>query len=174
MLTKWGTTRRRSDEWRCTRRATPCRPLAGRDVKLASVLRRAGTLGLVAHGDVDERFLRTPSEARDLMAIALAGRAAEIQEFGEASSGIAGDLATATEIAAQLVGTLGASDSLLSLQSASVAGADNLVAKVLHDPHTRAKADALMHGAAGRAAVRCSSIGEPCWHWPTRCASTTS
>ena len=126
--------------------------LAGRDVKLASVLRRAGTLGLVAHGDVDERFLRTPSEARDLMAIALAGRAAEIQEFGEASSGIAGDLATATEIAAQLVGTLGASDSLLSLQSASVAGSDNLVAKVLHDPHTRAKADALMHGAAGRAA----------------------
>ena len=86
------------------------------------------------------------------MAIALAGRAAEIQEFGEASSGIAGDLATATEIAAQLVGTLGASDSLLSLQSASVAGADNLVVKVLHDPHTRAKADALMHGAAGRAA----------------------
>lgn len=57
--------------------------LVGRDVKLASILRRSGSLGLVAHGDVEERYLRTPSEAHDLMAIAMAGRAAEIQEFGE-------------------------------------------------------------------------------------------
>ncbi|MGB8859181.1 MAG: AAA family ATPase [Ilumatobacteraceae bacterium] len=126
--------------------------LAGRDVKLASVLRRSGTLGMVAHGDVDERFLRTPSEARDLMSIALAGRAAEIQEFGEASSGIADDLATATDIAAQLVGMLGAGDSLLSLQAAHIPGADNLVAKVLHDPQARSKADELLHAAADRSA----------------------
>jgi ATP-dependent Zn protease len=126
--------------------------LVGRDVKMASVLRRAGTVGMVAHGDVDERFLRTLSEARDLMAIALAGRAAEIQEFGEASSGIADDLAAATDIAAQLVGTLGAGDSLFSLAAANIAGADNLVAKVLRDPRARSRADQLLHAAADCAA----------------------
>ncbi|MCB0954787.1 MAG: AAA family ATPase [Ilumatobacteraceae bacterium] len=126
--------------------------LAGRDVKLASILRRSGSLGLVAHGDVEERFLRTPTEATDLMAVALAGRAAEIQEFGEASSGIASDLQVATNIAAQLVGMLGAGGSLLSLEAASLAGAGNLVAKVLHDDKSREKADEFMSIAADRAA----------------------
>lgn len=126
--------------------------LSGRDVKLASILRRSGSLGLVAHGEVDERYLKTPTEATDLMAVALAGRAAEIQEFGEASSGIASDLQVATAIAAQLVGMLGAGGSLLSLEAAQLAGAGNLVAKVLHDEKTRAKADDLMNRAADRAA----------------------
>ncbi len=126
--------------------------LSGRDVKLASILRRSGSLGLVAHGDIEERFLKTPAEAADLMAVALAGRAAEIQEFGEASSGIASDLAVATTIAAQLVGMLGAGGSLLSLEAAHLAGAGNLVAKVLHDERSRAKADELMDRAADRAA----------------------
>ena len=126
--------------------------LTGRDVKLASILRRAGSLGLVAHGEVEERFLRTPSEAADLMVIALAGRAAEIQEFGEAASGIANDLAAATNIAAQQVGVLGAGGSLLSLDVAQVADADNLVARVLGDARARAAADQLLHAAADRAA----------------------
>lgn len=126
--------------------------LAGRDVKLASVLRRSGSLGIVAHGDVDERFLRTPSESRDLMAIALAGRAAEIQELGEASGGVAADLATATELAAELVGVLGTGSSLLSLHAARMEGADNLVAKVMRDERARASADELLHAAADRAA----------------------
>lgn len=126
--------------------------LMGRDVKLASILRRAGTLGLVAHGEVEEHYLKTPSEAHELMAIALAGRAAEIQEFGEASSGIASDLAAATNIASQLVGMLGAGDSLLSLDAAHVQGAGNLVAKVLHDEKSRSKADELMKKAYDRAA----------------------
>ena len=82
--------------------------LTRRDVKVASILRRSSALGLVAHGDSEERFLKTPSEARDLIAVALAGRAAEEQEYGEASSGISSDLAAATTIAAQLVGQLGA------------------------------------------------------------------
>ena len=126
--------------------------LAGRDVKLASILRRSGSLGLVAHGDVDERYLRTPTEAHQLMVIAMGGRAAEIQEFGEASSGIASDLQAATIIAAQLVGMLGASSSLLSLDAAEMTGAHNLVAKVLHDAVAREKADQLMNAAADRAA----------------------
>lgn len=126
--------------------------LVGRDVKLASVLRRSGSLGMVAHGDVDERFLRTPSETRDLMAIAMAGRAAEIQELGEASGGVAADLATATELAAELVGVIGAGNSLLSLHAVQVEGADNMVAKVMRDAPARAAADEMLHAAADRAA----------------------
>ena len=126
--------------------------LAGRDVKLASILRRSGSIGLVAHDEVDERFLQTTSEARDIMMVALAGRAAEIQEFGEASSGVANDLHTATTIAAELVGRLGASDSLLSLDAAHSSPGDNLVAKVFQNTTARAKADELMNAAADRAA----------------------
>jgi cell division protease FtsH len=126
--------------------------LNGRDVKIASILRRSGSLGLVAHGEVEEKYLRTPQEATDLMAVALAGRAAEIQEFGEASSGIASDLAAATNMAAQLVGMLGAGGSLLSLEAAHVPGAGNLVAKVFHDERARARADEYMNTAADRAA----------------------
>lgn len=126
--------------------------LAGRDVKLASILRRSGSIGLVTHDEVDERYMQTPSEARDVMMVALAGRAAEIQEFGEASSGVANDLHTATTIAAELVGMLGASDSLLSLDAAQSSPGGNLVAKVFQDSNARAKAEELVNTAADRAA----------------------
>jgi cell division protease FtsH len=126
--------------------------LTGRDIHLASILRRNGALGLVAHGDVDERFLRTPTELSELIAVAMAGRAAEIQEYGEASSGIASDLASATTLAATMVGMLGTGDSLLSLDAAHIPGAGNLVAKVLSDEHSREQADAVVKRAADRAA----------------------
>jgi len=125
--------------------------LVGRDVKLASILRRSGALGLVSHGDAVERHLKTPTEGGDLIAVALAGRAAEAQELGEASSGIASDLAAATTIACQLVGALGAGDSLLSLEAAAMPGGGNLVAKVLADEPSRTKAEAILAAAADRA-----------------------
>jgi len=126
--------------------------LTRRDVKVASILRRSSALGLVAHGDSEERFLKTPSEARDQIAVALAGRAAEEQEYGEASSGISSDLAAATTIAAQLVGQLGQGPGLLSLEAASMPTATNLVAKVLSDEPSREAAEALMREGADRAA----------------------
>jgi len=126
--------------------------LTRRDVKVASILRRSSALGLVAHGDSEERFLKTPSDARDLIAVALAGRAAEEQEYGEASSGISSDLAAATTIAAQLVGQLGHGPGLLSLEAASMPTATNLVAKVLSDEPSREAAEALMREGADRAA----------------------
>ena len=124
--------------------------LFGRDIRVASILRRGSALGLVSHGDAEERHLRTPSDARDLIAIALAGRAAEMQEFDEASSGIASDLAAATTIASQLVGQLGGGDSLISLEAAAMPG--NLVTKVLADEASRRKVDSILDGAADHAA----------------------
>jgi cell division protease FtsH len=101
---------------------------------------------------MEERYLKTPSDAADLITIALAGRAAEMQEFGEASSGISSDLAAATTIASQLVGQLGVGDSLISLESAVMPGAGNLVAKVLADEPSRKKVDSLLDASADRAA----------------------
>jgi cell division protease FtsH len=126
--------------------------LTRRDVKMASILRRSAALGLVAHGDVEERYLKTPSDARDLICVALAGRAAELQEYGEASSGISSDLAAATNIASQLVGQLGNGPGLLSLEAAAIPTAGNLVAKVLSDDSSREAAEALMAEGAERAA----------------------
>ena len=126
--------------------------LVGREVRLASILRRGAALGVVSHGDAEERHLRTPSEGIELIAVAMAGRAAEIQEFGEASSGIASDLAAATTMAAQLVGQLGAADTLLSLDAALIPGGGNLVAKVFADEVSRGKAENILSSAADRAA----------------------
>jgi ATP-dependent Zn protease len=126
--------------------------LTGRSVKVASILRRSAALGLVAHGDAEEKFLRTPTEAKALIAVALAGRAAEQQEFGEASSGISSDLAAATTIASQLVGQLGHGDGLLSLEAAAIPTAGNLVAKVLADEPSRQAADAILAQCASDAA----------------------
>ena len=130
--------------------------LTRRDVKMASILRRSAALGLVAHGDVEERFLKTPSDARDLICVALAGRAAELQEYGEASSGISSDLAVATNIASQLVGQLGNGPGLLSLDAAAIPTAANLVAKVLSDESSREAAEALLVDGAERAALMTS------------------
>jgi ATP-dependent Zn protease len=126
--------------------------LAGRDVRLASILRRSSSLGLVAHAEADERYLRTPAEAAELITIALAGRAAELHEFGSASSGIASDLSAATTIACQLIGQLGGGDSLVSFEAALIPGAGNLVAKVLSDDSARLKVDELLNSCADRAA----------------------
>jgi ATP-dependent Zn protease len=131
--------------------------LTRRDVKMASILRRSAALGLVAHGDVEERFLKTPSDARDLICVALAGRAAELQEYGEASSGISSDLAVATNLASQLVGQLGNGPGLLSLDAAGIPTAGNLVAKVLSDEPSREAAEALMTEGAARAALMTST-----------------
>jgi cell division protease FtsH len=127
--------------------------LTRRDVKIASILRRSSALGLVAHGDAEERYLRTPTDARDLICVALAGRAAERQEFGEASSGISSDLAAATTIASQLVGQLGNGPGLLSLEAAAIPTAANLVAKVLSDDRSREAAEAYLVEGADRAAL---------------------
>lgn len=134
--------------------------LTRRDVKMASILRRSSALGLVAHGDVEERFLKTPSDARDLIAVALAGRAAELQEYGEASSGISSDLAAATNIACQLVGQLGNGPGLLSLEAAAMPTAANLVSKVLSDDPSRRAADEIMDEGAARAATWVSTYRE--------------
>jgi ATP-dependent Zn protease len=125
--------------------------LVGRHVTVASILKRSDALGLVAHRDEQERHVHTPSEARAVLQVALAGSVAEQLELGEASSGVAGDLAEATTIAARMVGAMGAGESKVSFEAAQMPGAGNLVAKVLADSAARAEVERLLDQAEERA-----------------------
>ena len=110
--------------------------LTRHNVKMASILRRSAALRLVAHGDVEERFLKTPSDAHDLIAVALAA-AAETQEYGEASTGSLRDLAAATNdrVSGSSAGRLRQRSGPADLRPRPPTAA-NLVAKVLSDEPT--------------------------------------
>jgi cell division protease FtsH len=109
-----------------------------------SILKRASSLGVTTHHDHDEQNIVTRTQALGHIEIALAGMIAEEILCGEASSTASSDLANATGVAAMLVGALGMGPSLLSLEAAAVAGAGNLVAKVLADEPSRDAADRLL------------------------------
>ncbi|MBI3647469.1 MAG: AAA family ATPase [Actinobacteria bacterium] len=79
----------------------------GRRLEVLSIIKRRGSLGLLAHGDEEERFTRTRSEVEAGVAIALGGLVAEEMCFGESGTGPANDLATATDLAARMVGSFG-------------------------------------------------------------------
>lgn len=118
----------------------------GRKLDLLSIVKRRDALGLLAHSGVEERYTQRKSEALALIQIALGGLVAEELVLGESGSGPAGDLAAATTIAAEMVGSLGLGGSLISfraLDDGPLGG--NLVAKVLADPSARAAVDQLLN-----------------------------
>ena len=107
----------------------------GRRLEVLSIIKRGGSLGLLAHGDSEERFTRTRSEIEAGIAIALGGLVAEEMLLGESGTGPASDLAHATSMAAQMVGSFGMAGSLISFDAIAEGpiGRTNLVAKVLGD-----------------------------------------
>jgi ATP-dependent Zn protease len=107
-----------------------------RKLEVLSIIKRSAALGLLAHSDLEERFTQTESELRSLVQISLGGMVAEHMFFGERSSGVAGDLKYATTLAAQMVGSMGMGDTLISYE-AMQAGGSNLVAKVLSSDEGR-------------------------------------
>ncbi|MBA2529256.1 MAG: AAA family ATPase [Euzebyales bacterium] len=128
--------------------------LAGtRKLEVLSIVKRSGSLGLLAHGDTDEVWTRSRSEMHGLVEIAMGGMCAEEIFFGEAGTGPGGDLAYATETACEIVGAAGMAGSLVSL--AAVRGGalndSNLVGRVLADPSTRPEVDRLLAQAKARA-----------------------
>lgn len=121
--------------------------LLGRKLEVLSIIRRAEALGLLAHSDTEERFLHTRSELDALMRITMGGLVAENLYFGEISSGPSGDLLSATTTAAQMVGSLGMGNSLISYDAAMVAGAGNIVAKVLAHDSAREQVEEILEAA---------------------------
>jgi ATP-dependent Zn protease len=148
---------RRDGAYRPTNLASPC-PSRVTLLRRSSMVgpsvwcrfSRGGSLGLQPPRP-DEQNVLTRTQALGRIEIALAGMVAEEIVCGEASSTAAADLANATVVAAMLVGALGMGPSLLSLDAAAVAGAGNLVAKVLADEPSRNAADSLL--AESRSAV---------------------
>ena len=106
-----------------------------RRLEVLSIIKRRDSLGLLAHGDSEERFTRTRSEIESGIAIALGGLVAEEICIGDAGTGPAGDLAHATTLAANMVGSFGMAGSLISFDAITDGpiGGPNLVGKVLAD-----------------------------------------
>ncbi|MGH9114218.1 MAG: AAA family ATPase [Acidimicrobiales bacterium] len=117
-----------------------------RRLEVLSIIKRSAALGLLAHSDTEERFTQTETELRSLVQISLGGMVAEQSFFGERSSGVAGDLRYATTVAAQMVGSMGMGDTLLSYEAVQV-GSSNLVAKVLSSDEGRAAVGELLEKA---------------------------
>jgi cell division protease FtsH len=118
----------------------------GRRLEVLSIIKRRQALGLLAHGDEEERFTRTRTEIEAGVAIALGGLVSEEVFFGESGTGPASDLMHATTLAAQMVGSFGMAGSLISYDAIAEGpiGSKNLVGKVLGDPQGRAKVEDIL------------------------------
>ena len=117
----------------------------GRKLEVLSIIKRKEALGFLAHRLREERHTQQRSEMLASIQIALAGMVAEELFFDESGSGPAGDLAAATSIAVEMVGSMGMGGSLISyraLDGGPLAG--NLAATVLADDHGRKAVDGLL------------------------------
>jgi cell division protease FtsH len=129
--------------------------LLGEDQRLEvlTIIKRQQSLGLLARSDIEERFTRTRSEMEASIAISLGGMAAEEVYFGESGTGPSGDLASATQLAATMVGSLGMGRSLMSFHAVDDGpiNATNLVGKVMSDPDAKREAEAILTAQKTRA-----------------------
>jgi ATP-dependent Zn protease len=117
----------------------------GRKLEVLSIIRRRGSLGLLAHSDTEERFLRTRTELLAHIQISFGGMVAEEIWFGESGTGPGGDLAQATATAAMMVGALGMSSSLVSFEASGGGPLDSgLVARVLADDSSRTEIEKML------------------------------
>ena len=124
-----------------------------RRLHVLTIVKRAGSLGLLAHGDAQDVYTRSRSELEGLIRIALGGQVAEELFLGDVSTGPGGDLQYATAVAARMVGAAGMAGSLVSF-AAGPGGADGgLVARVLGDAQAREAVERLLSEQKER--VRC-------------------
>jgi ATP-dependent Zn protease len=128
--------------------------LLGKDRRLEvlSIIKRRGSLGLLAHSDPEERFTRTKSEIEAGVAIALGGLVAEEMFIGESGTGPGADLSHATSLAAQMVGALGMAGSLVSYEAVADGplSGSNLVSKVLGNAETKQKVEDILEAQRER------------------------
>ena len=124
-----------------------------RRLEVLSIVKRRGSLGLLAHGDLDEVYTRSRTEMFALVDIAMGGMCAEQLWFGEAGTGPGGDLAYATQMAAEIVGASGMCTSLVSLAAVQNTAFNdtNLVGRVLADPIARPEVEGILREAQARA-----------------------
>jgi cell division protease FtsH len=126
----------------------------GRRLEVLSIIKRRQALGLLAHGETDERFLRSRTEIEAMIAIALGGLVSEEQFLGESGTGPASDLSAATDLAAKMVGSFGMAGSLVSYDAIAEGpiGSKNLVGKVLSDSDGKRRTDDILEAQKVRVA----------------------
>ena len=117
-----------------------------RRLEILTIIKRAGSLGLLAHGDREDVYTRSRKELTGLIQIAMGGQVAEELFFGDVSTGPSGDLMSATGVAAQMVGAAGMTDTLVSYAAVqnSAFGDTNLVGRVLGDSEGRRRVEELL------------------------------
>ena len=118
-----------------------------RRLEILTIIKRAGSLGLLAHGDREDVYTRSRTELEALIGIAFGGQVAEELFFGEVSTGPSGDLVYATTVAAQMVGAAGMAGTLLSFAAAprGVLGGGDLVSRVMGDGEGRRMMEELLN-----------------------------
>jgi len=117
-----------------------------RKLEVLSIIKRRTALGLLAHSDTEERFTKTKSELENMLRIMLGGMVAEELFYGESGTGPSSDLASATSLAAQMVGSYGMGRHLISYEAVENGpyGSGNTVAKVLSNEESRSEVEALL------------------------------
>ena len=123
-----------------------------RRLEVLSIVKRSQALGLLAHGDLDEVYTRSQKELFDLIEIAFGGMVAEELWFGETTTGPASDLAHATRVACEIVGSCGMGASLVSLNAVEEGAFStrNLVGRVLSDAEARPEVDRVLAQSKAR------------------------
>ena len=118
-----------------------------RRLEVLTIIKRRSALGMLAHGDAEEVYTRSRQEMLALIQIAMGGQCAEEIFFGDVSTGPGGDLLYATNVAAEMVGSCGMLDSLISFAAVqnSAFNDSNIVGRVLADEAARANVDDLLH-----------------------------
>jgi ATP-dependent Zn protease len=117
-----------------------------RRLEVLTIIKRRQALGLLAHGDREEVYTRSRSERTGLIQIAMGGQVAEELFFGDVSTGPGGDLLYATNVAAEMTGSCGMGETLLSYAAIqnSAFSDTNIVGRVLGDTHGRAAVEELL------------------------------
>jgi ATP-dependent Zn protease len=117
----------------------------GRKLEVLSIVKRRDALGLLGHSETEERFTKTKTELEAMLMIALGGMSAEEIFEGESGTGPAGDLAYATQLAAEMIGSLGLGGSLISFRAVGDNILDpGLVGRVLSNGEARRAVDELL------------------------------
>lgn len=100
----------------------------------------------MAHGDREDVYTRSRTELLNLIKISMGGQVAEELFFDDVSTGPAGDLLYATNVAAEMVGSSGMAGSLVSYRAVQAGSFNdtNIVGRVLGDAAGRASVEKLL------------------------------
>ena len=117
-----------------------------RRLEVLTIIKRREALGMLAHGDRDDVYTRSRAEMTALIQIAMGGQCAEELFFSDVSTGPGGDLLYATNVAAEMIGSCGMVDTLVSYAAIqnSAFSDTNIVGRVLGDGEGRSRVEELL------------------------------